>query len=50
MTQLLLTVSLIYTVYFLGYFIGRKQILDEIKALSTELKEKANDATKMQKL
>lgn len=47
MTQLLLTVSLIFTVYFLGYFIGRKQILDEIKALSQELEEKNHDAIKM---
>lgn len=37
MTQLLLTVSLIFTVYFLGYFIGRKQILDEIREVTKDL-------------
>ena len=34
-------------VYFFGYFVGRKQILDEIKALSQELEEKEHDAIKM---
>ena len=50
MTQIALTITILFGVYFFGYFVGRKQILDEIKALSHELEENTNDANKMQKL
>jgi len=50
MTQIAFTITILFGVYFFGYFIGRKQILDEIKSLSQELEENTNDANKMQKL
>lgn len=47
MTRIALTIAILFGVYFFGYFVGRKQILDEIKALSQELEEKEHDAIKM---
>jgi hypothetical protein len=47
MTQIALTITILFGVYFFDYFVGRKQILDEIKALSQELEEKEHDAIKM---
>lgn len=47
MTQIAFTIFIFFGVYFFGYFVGRKQILDEIKALSQELEEKNHDAIKM---
>lgn len=39
MVQLALTVALLFVVYFIGYAIGRKEVLDEIKRMTKELKE-----------
>ena len=47
MTQIAFTLAILFGVYLFGYFVGRKQILDEIKALSQELEEKKHDAIKM---
>ena len=47
MTQIAFTLAILFGVYLFGYFVGRKQILDEIKALSQELEEKEHDAIKM---
>ncbi len=47
MIQIAFTLAILFGVYLFGYFIGRKQILDEIKALSQELEEKNHDAIKM---
>ncbi len=44
---LALTITILFGVYLFGYYVGRKQILDEIKALSQELEEKEHDAIKM---
>jgi hypothetical protein len=40
MTLFLLTFSITFIVYWIGYFVGRKQIIDEISQLIKELKEK----------
>ena len=47
MIQIAFTLAILFGVYLFGYFIGRKQILDEIKALSQELEEQNHDAIKM---
>ncbi len=47
MIQIAFTLAILFGVYLFGYFVGRKQILDEIKALSQELEEKEHDAIKM---
>ena len=41
MTQLVLTLVLIFIVYLIGYAVGRKEIVDDIKQMTNEL----NDAT-----
>jgi hypothetical protein len=40
MTLFLLTFSVMFIAYWIGYLMGRKQIIDEIKQLTKELKEK----------
>ena len=40
MTQLVLTLVLIFIVYLIGYAVGRKEIVDDIKQITSELKEK----------
>ena len=40
MARLAFTLALMFFVFFSGYFMGRKQIIDEIKQLTKELKEK----------
>jgi hypothetical protein len=47
MTQIVLTLSLIFVVYFIGYAIGRKDVVDNIRQMTKELEDKNNDATKM---
>ena len=47
MTRIAFTLAILFGVYFFGYFVGRKQLLDDIKALSQELEEKEHDAIKM---
>ena len=52
MTQIALTVALIFTVYFIGYAMGRKSIMDTIREMTKELvarelEEKEHDAIKM---
>ncbi len=43
MSQLVLTVILIFVVYFIGYAMGRKDIVDDIKEMTRELQEKAKN-------
>lgn len=40
MSHLIMTVILIFVVYFIGYAMGRKDIVDDIKEITRELKEK----------
>lgn len=40
MGQLILTVAVLFVVYFIGYIIGRKEVIDDIKEMTKELKEK----------
>ena len=47
MAQLALTLALIFVVYFLGYYMGRKAVVDEVRRMTKELEDKNNDATKM---
>lgn len=50
MTQIVLTLALIFIVYFIGYYMGRKAVVDEVRRMTKELKEleeRNNDATKM---
>ena len=37
MTQIALTITILFGVFFFGYFVGRKQILDEMKNNLLEL-------------
>lgn len=40
MSQLAMTIVLLFVVYFIGYAMGRKDIVDDIKEITRELKEK----------
>jgi len=40
MTQLVLTLALIFIVYFIGYAMGRKDVVDDIRQITKELKDK----------
>lgn len=40
MTQLVFTVALIFIVYFIGYAMGRKDVVDDIRQMTKELKDK----------
>ena len=40
MTHLVLTIALIFIVYFIGYAVGRKDVVDNIKQMTKELKER----------
>lgn len=40
MTQLVLTIALIFIVYFIGYAMGRKDVIDDIRQMTKELKDK----------
>ena len=40
MTQIVLTLALIFIVYFIGYAIGRKDVVDDIRQMTKELKDK----------
>lgn len=40
MTQAALIAGLIFIAYMIGYVVGRKQVVDEIRELTKELKEK----------
>lgn len=36
MAQLILTIALLFVVYYIGYAIGRKEIVDEVKRMIDE--------------
>ena len=40
MTQIILTLALIFIVYFIGYVMGRKDVVDDIRQMTKELKDK----------
>lgn len=40
MTQLVFTVALIFIVYFIGYAMGRKDVVDDIRQITKELSDK----------
>ncbi len=40
MTQLVLTLALIFIVYFIGYAMGRKDVVADIRQMTKELKDK----------
>ena len=40
MTQLSFTVALLFIVYFIGYVMGRKDVVDDIRQMTKELKDK----------
>lgn len=44
MTQLVLTLVLIFIVYLIGYAVGRKEIVDDIKQITNELNDATEDA------
>ena len=43
MTHLILTLGLIFVVYFIGYAMGRKDVVDDIREMTKELKERENE-------
>ena len=43
--RLVITILLIAIVYFIGYAMGRKDIVDDIKQMTKELEDKNNDKT-----
>lgn len=42
MTQLALTIALIFIVYFIGYIMGRNDVVKDIRRMTKELKEQEN--------
>jgi len=40
MAQLILTLALIFVVYFIGYFTGCRHVINDIRRLTNELKER----------
>lgn len=40
MTEVILAVSLFFIVYFIGYAMGRKDVIDDIRQMTKELKDK----------
>ena len=50
MTQLAITLALLFIMFLSGYYMGMKRVVRDIRALSKELEEKANDANEMQEL
>ena len=40
MTQLVLTIALIFIVYFIGYIVGRNEVVKDIRRMTKELKAK----------
>lgn len=40
MTQIVFTLALIFIVYFIGYAMGRKSILDTVRQMSKEMLDK----------
>lgn len=38
MTQLMITLGLIFLVYFIGYFVGRATVISEIRDMTEEFK------------
>ena len=40
MAQIVLTLALIFIVYFIGYAMGRKDVVDDIRQMTKELKDK----------
>ena len=43
MTQLALVIGLLFIVYFIGYIIGRHDIVKEVRELTKELEMEAKD-------
>lgn len=43
MTQLILTLALIFVVYFIGYFTGCHHVVSDIKRMTRELEQEANN-------
>lgn len=43
MTHLVLTLALIFVVYMIGYAMGRRDIVRDIKEMTKELKEMNNE-------
>lgn len=49
MAQLILTLALIFVVYFIGYFTGCHHVVSDIKRMTRELEQEANnELSKMQ--
>lgn len=44
MTQLALTLVILFVVFLSGYYMGMKRVVRDIRALSKELEERVNDA------
>ena len=40
MVRLIFTVALLFIVYFIGYAMGRKDVVDDIRQMTKELKDK----------
>jgi len=38
MEQLIITLALLFLIYFVGYFVGRASVISEIKDMTEELK------------
>ena len=49
MAQLALTLALIFVVYFIGYFMGCHHVVSDIKRMTKQLEQEANnELSKMQ--
>ena len=42
-TQIVFTLALIFIVYFIGYAMGRKDVVDDIRQITKELEKEAKD-------
>lgn len=43
MTQLVFVAALLFVVYFIGYAMGRKDIVNDIREMTKELKERKHE-------
>ena len=39
MVRLIVTVALLFVVYIIGYIVGRKEVVDDIKQMTEELRD-----------
>lgn len=44
MTHLAITLALLFVVFLSGYYLGMKRVVKDIRSLTKELEERANDA------